>query len=105
MIPRLAVPRDDADWLIDHRNNDADADTYVVRMAERPTMIAGPYNHVRAIPEGARVDIGWWGVPDDRTEPIDWYHVTYATLAEVRCHYGWTAEGDRWTVLLTNIEP
>lgn len=36
MTPRLAVSRDDADWLIDHRNNDAD--TYVVRLPERPTM-------------------------------------------------------------------
>ena len=96
---------------------------YTLRLPERPTMPCpvclghgrrwrnGQPDGVQCscvtgsipIPEGTRVEVGWWDVPDDRSEPIDWYPVATATVDEVRKHL----QDDGlfgWSVILTDVE-
>ena len=102
---------------------------YTLRLPERPTMPCpvclghgrrwrnGQPDGVQCscvtgsipIPEGTRVEVGWWDVPDDRSEPIDWYPVATATVDEVRdescinpndcCGYC----PESWNVTLTDV--
>lgn len=118
-LPRLAVPQDDADWLIDHRNNDLD--TYVVRLPERPTTPCPQVGMevpdekcsecdgtgVVPIPERTRVEVGWWEqVEDGHGYAADeWHPVATATVAEVTSGAD-PNDGDFyvWSVTLTDVE-
>jgi len=108
VTPRLAVTQKQAE-VVESVLIGPNGDQAVLRLPERPTMLGESYHHVRAIPEGTRVEVGWWEQgPADRKEPSGWrdtwHPVAFATLTEVHAAL---ADGQpyRWHVTLSDIKP
>ena len=116
MTPRLAVTQKQAE-VVESVLIGPNGDQAVLRLPERPTMLGESYHHVRAIPEGTRVEVGWWEHGDDTLGCwMKWHPVAFATLTSVEVDGGpvsdAVAPGPRpastpasWTVTLSDIKP
>lgn len=101
MTPRLAVTQEQAQRVA------VECHTVTLRLPERPTMPCPDSLHVHAvpIPEGTRVEVGWWEHGDDTLGCwMKWHPVALATLTEVHAAL---ADGQpyRWHVTLSDIKP
>lgn len=123
-LPRLTVTQEQAKSI--HVGvGGLGASRCVLRLPERPTM---PCPQVGMevpdekcsecdgtgwvpIPEGTRVEVGWWGLDAGRplADPNDWHPVATATVTEVTKHITVNMDDDvlgewTWLVTLTDIE-
>jgi hypothetical protein len=120
VTPRLAVTQEQAEDIASAFAMKRAWAPVTMRLPERPTMPYDDPSPLRyhdfrpidvPIPEGTRVEVGWWaglylGQEDWRNE---WRPVTYATLAEVRhvlqAGIPWTEGRNDYEVALSHIEP
>lgn len=117
VTPRLAVTQEQAEQMVCVPKNGQyySADEWVLpesvtlRLPERPTMPCPDTLHVHAvpIPEGTRVEVGWWGLDAGRplADPDEWHPVAFATLAEVRGDGRSGHDYADWLVTLSDIKP
>ena len=113
MTPRLAVTQEQAEDIASAFAMKRAWAPVTMRLPERPTMPCSREHlqhgkvwseaGVTPIPEGTRVQVGWW----DADEPHmlgTWHPVATATLTEVHAAL---ADGQpyRWYVTLSDIKP